>query len=145
MVRMAGDYIDAVSCVFCDDASRAGDVVYEDEHALVVLHEDWSVRGHAMVAAKRHVENVSDLAADEWLQVAQLFARTERVLLELTGADRAIVMKLGIATPHLHLHIYPLSAELDRAAVMLVINAETRVDRDEQFVAAVREHLTPRH
>jgi diadenosine tetraphosphate (Ap4A) HIT family hydrolase len=145
MVRMEADYIRAMTCVFCTDPSRAGDIVYDDDHALVVLHEDWSARGHAMVAAKRHVENVSDLAADEWAHLAQLFARTERVLLELTGADRAIVMKLGIATPHLHLHIYPVSAELDRAAVMRVVNAKTREARDEQFVASVRRHLTARH
>jgi histidine triad (HIT) family protein len=132
-------------CVFCTDPARAGDVVYDDEHALVVLHEDWSTLGHAIVAAKRHVENVSELPADEWSHIAQLFARTERLLLEVTGADRAIVMKLGIATPHLHLHIYPVSADLDRAAVMRIINAETRDARDEQFVATVRRHLTARH
>ena len=131
-----------MDCVFCTDASRAGDVVFEDEHAMVVLHEDWSVRGHAMVAARRHVENVSDLAADEWSHIAQLFARVERVLLRLTNAERAIVMKLGIATPHLHLHIYPLSAQLDRAAVMRIIDAETREERDAQFVENVRQALT---
>jgi diadenosine tetraphosphate (Ap4A) HIT family hydrolase len=142
MVRIAGDYIGAVECVFCTDAARAGDVVFEDEHAMVVLHEDWSVRGHAMVAARRHVENVSDLAAEEWAHIARLFARVERVLLRLTKTDRAIVMKLGIATPHLHLHVYPVSAALDRAAVMRVINAETREARDERFVANVRQVLT---
>jgi diadenosine tetraphosphate (Ap4A) HIT family hydrolase len=119
--------------------------VFEDEHSLVVLHDDWSVRGHAMVAARRHVENVSDLGADEWSHLAELFARTERVLLELTNADRAIVMKLGIATPHLHLHIYPVSASLDREQVMRVINAETRVQRDDAFVAEVHRRLTLRH
>jgi diadenosine tetraphosphate (Ap4A) HIT family hydrolase len=134
-----------MGCVFCEDASRAGEVVFDDEQSLVVLHDDWSVRGHAIVAAKRHVENISELAADEWSQLAELFARTERVLLELTNADRAIVMKLGIATPHLHLHIYPVRASLDRGEVMRIINAETRVERDEAFVAEVRRRLTLQH
>ena len=104
---------------------------------------DWAAqyRGHAMVVAKRHVENVSDLAAGEWAHIAALYARTERVLLELTNADRAIVMKLGIATPHLHLHIYPVSAKLDRAAVMRIIDAEVRADRDEAFVEELRRAL----
>lgn len=128
-------------CVFCSDPSRAGDVVFEDEHALVVLHEDWSCRGHAMVVAKRHVENVSDLTAAEWSHLSALYARAERLLLEVTRADRAIVLKLGIATPHLHLHIYPVSASLDRAAVMQIIDAKVREPRDQALVDAVRHAL----
>lgn len=134
-----------MACVFCTDPSRSGDVVFEDDTALVVLHDDWSVRGHAMIVAKRHVENVSDLGADEWARLAKLYATTERILLELTRADRAIIMKLGIATPHLHLHIYPVSAALDRAAVMRIIDAEMRAERDEAFVETVRRRLTEQH
>jgi len=66
---------------------------------------------------------------------------TERVLLEVTGSDRAILMKLGIATPHLHLHIYPVSASLDRRAVFDIIEAKTRVTRDEAFIENVRAQL----
>jgi len=50
-------------------------------------------------------------------------------------------MKLGIATPHLHLHIYPVSASLDRRAVFDIINAKTRVPRDEAFIENVRAQL----
>jgi len=70
--------------------------------------------------------------------------RAERVLLDATGADRAILMKLGIATPHLHLHIYPVSASLDRATVFAIIDGRTRVDRDERFTARVRDLLSRR-
>jgi diadenosine tetraphosphate (Ap4A) HIT family hydrolase len=129
------------ACVFCSDLSRAGDVVFEDHHALVVLHDDWACRGHAMVVAKRHVENVSDLTSAEWAHLSMLYARAERVLLDVARADRAIVMKLGIATPHLHLHIYPVSASLDRAAVMQIIDGKVREPRDEALVEAVRAAL----
>ena len=129
------------ACVFCSDPSRAGDVVYEDEHALVILHDDWACRGHAMVVAKRHVQNVSELAAEEWSQLSALYARAERALLAITQCERAIVMKLGIATPHLHLHIYPVRAATDRTAVMQIINAEVREPRDQSLVDAVRGAL----
>ena len=66
-------------------------------------------------------------------------------MLEATGVERAILMKLGIATPHLHLHIYPVSASLDRAAVFGIIDARTRVGRDEAFIARVRAALAARH
>ena len=104
----------------------------------MALHEDWAVRGHAMVIAKRHVENISDLSDDEAAHFTRVLRETERALLEITGADRAIILKLGIATPHLHVHIYPVSGELDRAAVFAIIDGKTRVARDEEFGRALR-------
>lgn len=133
-----------MTCVFCDDvpgAAGAPQIVFEDERVRVMLHDDWAVRGHAMVVWKRHVENVGDLTAEEAAHFARVHHRTERALLAATGAERAILLKLGIATPHLHLHVYPVSATLDRAAVMAVIDAKTREERDEGFVAEVRARL----
>jgi len=71
----------------------------------------------------------------------RVYRNAERVLLRLTGAERAVIVKLGIVTPHLHLHIYPVSSSLDRAAVMDIIEGRTRVARDEAFVAALRAAL----
>ncbi|HEX9984896.1 MAG TPA: HIT family protein [Thermoanaerobaculia bacterium] len=130
-------------CVLCDDPGATGDVVYEDDETAVVLHADWAVRGHAMVIARRHVENASQLEEAEWLQLARVWQRTERVLLELTRADRAIVMKLGIQTPHLHVHIYPVPAAASRGDVFDAIDAKTSVPRDERFVEACRQALNP--
>lgn len=138
---MAGDYIQRMECLFCTDVTGAGDVVFEDQRTWVVLHDDWSVRGHAMVVWKTHVENVSDLVPEDAAHFTRVHRRAERALLNATGAERAILMKLGIATPHLHLHIYPVSAALDRAAVMRIINGEVREARDEGFVGAVRRML----
>lgn len=127
-----------MECVFCTDVTRSGDVVFEDQRTWVVLHDDWSVRGHAMVVWKLHVENFSDLTAEDAAHFARVHRRAEKALLAVTGADRAILMKLGIATPHLHLHIYPVSASLGRDAVMRIIDGDTRAPRDDAFVEAVR-------
>jgi len=54
-------------------------------------------------------------------------------------------MKLGIATPHLHLHIYPVSASLDRADVMEIIDGRVRDSMDDRerqaFINELRERL----
>lgn len=127
-------------CVFCDDPHTAGDVVLDDPAALVLVHPDWATPGHLMVAAKQHVENLSDLAdANAFMAV---YRRTERAILDLTKTDRAIVMKLGIQTPHLHLHIYPVSASLDRAAVMEIIDAKVRHEPDDDLVRRLRVSLS---
>jgi len=131
-----------MTCLFCQDVHRAGDVIAEDARLWVVLHEDWAVRGHAMIVWKRHVENAADLALDDWLHFAATHHRVERALLDATGADRAVIMKLGIATPHLHVHVYPVAATLDRAAVMRIIDAKTGQPRDEALVTDLRARLS---
>jgi histidine triad (HIT) family protein len=131
-----------MACVLCTDPRAAGEVLFEDDHAFVLLHPDGSPRGHAMVVAKRHVENASGLEEDEWLHVARVFRRAERVLLELTNADRAVVMKLGIQTPHLHLHIYPVSNAATREDVFAAIDGKRGESYDAEFVAEVRSRLT---
>ena len=130
-----------MSCELCDAITKTGDVVFEDDRTAIVLHNDWSVRGHAMIVAKQHVENPSQLDADDWLHFARVWQRAERVLLELTGADRAVALKLGIFTPHLHVHLYPFSASADRATVFAAIDMKSREPRDEAFVACVRTAL----
>ena len=128
-----------MSCALC--GSPGGDLVYEDEQTRVVLHEDGSPRGHAMVIAKRHVENASDLDEEQWLHLARVWQRAERALLDATGADRAIILKLGILTPHLHVHIYPVSSNATRAEVFDAFDGKARTKRDEEFVEKVRKLL----
>lgn len=130
-----------MSCVFCNDPRAAGEVLFEDDRVLVILHEDWAVRGHAMVVWRAHVENVADLTVDEYAHFAAIHHRAERALLAATGADRAILLKLGIATPHLHLHIYPVSASLERSAVMEIIDGRVRDPFDQTLIDELRERL----
>ena len=130
-----------MSCVFCNDPRAAGEVLFEDDRVLVILHEDWAVRGHAMVVWKAHVENVADLTDGEHAHFSAVHHRAERALLAATRADRAILLKLGIVTPHLHLHIYPVSASLDRAAVMEIIDGHVRDAFDQTLIDELRERL----
>ena len=103
-----------MSCVFCTDVTRAGEVLSEDERSWVMRHP----QGQWMVVAKRHAENVSDLDEDEWLHLARVWHRAEKSLREQTRAERVMVMKLGIQTPHLHVHLFPFSAEATREEVL---------------------------
>ena len=130
-----------MTCTFCSDLSAARGLVFEDERVWVLLHPDWSPRGHAMVVAKRHVENASSLDEDEWLHLARVWRRAERAILDATGAERAIIFKLGILTPHLHIHIYPMSAAATREDVFAAIDGNVSDPRDETFVATIRNAL----
>ena len=130
----------AVACPLCADLNSL-DVVYDDGRCAVILHEDWAVRGHAMVVWKAHVENLADLNDADAAHLLRVERAAERILLGLTGTDRAIVMKLGIAVPHLHLHIYPATAMMTRADVFAAIDGKRREPSDSAFVTAVRDGL----
>ncbi len=139
---MAADYSDRVACIFCTNPTKVGSIVLEDERCWVLLHHDWSPRGHAMIVAKRHIENASDLDEAEWLHLARVWHRAERVLLDATGAERAIIFKLGILTPHLHVHIYPMSSQATRDDVFAAFDGEKSEEKDERFVARVSAELS---
>lgn len=138
---MTADYSDGVACVFCTNPAAVGSIVFEDERCRVLLHNDWSPRGHAMIVAKRHIENASDLDQEEWLHLARVWHRAERVLLDATGAERAILFKLGILTPHLHVHIYPMSSHATREDVFEAFDGKRREAKDDAFVVTVTERL----
>jgi diadenosine tetraphosphate (Ap4A) HIT family hydrolase len=133
--------MDIMSCELCDNIADTGDVVFEDEHTVVVLHNDWSIRGHAMIVAKQHVENPSDLYEDAWLHFARVWQKAERVLIEVTNADRVIALKLGLKTPHLHVHLYPVSEQTTRDEVFDIINMKVRAPRDEGLVLDTARRL----
>jgi len=130
-----------VACVFCTEPREAGEIDYEDFRVWVILHEDWAVRGHAMVVWRKHVENVADLTLDDYVHFAAVHHRAEGALLGITKADRAVLLKLVVATPHLHLHIYPVGAALGRDEVFEIIDGRVRAPYDDAFVAELRERL----
>jgi diadenosine tetraphosphate (Ap4A) HIT family hydrolase len=129
-----------MTCALCEEP--AGDIVFEDEWTRVILHEDGSPRGHAMIVSRQHVENASDLDEEELVHLTRVWHRAERALLEATGAERAIILKLGILTPHLHIHIYPVGSAATRDEVFAAIDGKVRTERDERFVEKVKRALS---
>lgn len=121
-----------MECTFCRQldsaAQRYEDLLFEDEQVFAFLHEDWSVLGHAVVVWKGHVENLSDLSPTELRQFMAAYHQIEKALLRGAEAVRAVVFKLGLMVPHLHLHIYPISASADRRQVMAAIDGQKQRD-----------------
>jgi diadenosine tetraphosphate (Ap4A) HIT family hydrolase len=132
-----------MACVLCERQESVGAIVFDDGRVLVILHDDWAVPGHALVVAREHVQNASALAdaAHFW----DVYGRAEAAILQVAGAERAMMLKLGIVVPHLHVHIYPTSAAASRAEVFAAFDGTTRAELSaadrEAFVAKVRERL----
>jgi len=132
-----------MACLLCERPESVGTIVFDDGRVIVILHDDWAVAGHALVVAREHVQNASALSdpAHFW----DVYGRAEAAILQVTGAERAMMLKLGIVVPHLHVHIYPMSAAADRGAVFAAFDGTSRADLSEEerkaFVEAVRQRL----
>jgi diadenosine tetraphosphate (Ap4A) HIT family hydrolase len=126
----------------CGDLTSVA--VWSDDRCTVLLHEDSAVAGHAMVVWREHVENFSSLFLEDALHFARVHHAAEAALLSVTGCERAVLLKLGIMTPHLHLHIYPVAASWDRAQVMAAIDGKVREERAAGFAEAVQMKMPRR-
>lgn len=117
-----------MDCLFCRQLEsgdhRSEDLLVEDEQVFAYLHQDWSVLGHSVVVWKSHVQNLSDLSPAALHHYMSTFQRIEKALLCATKAERAVIFKLGVMVPHLHLHIYPVPVSADRAQVMAAIEGQ---------------------
>jgi histidine triad (HIT) family protein len=132
------------ACPLCEaaiDPERAGMLLFEDDRLFAVLHEDWAVAGHAMLVWKDHRENLSDLDGPEAAHMMASLRRLEGAVLRATGAGRAILLKLGIQVPHLHLHLYPVSRDLDRQAVMRIIDGKVADQRSADERVELADHV----
>lgn len=135
------------TCILCppgDHEPALGRIVFEDDSLFVFLHHDWAVQGHAVVVWREHVENLSDLDSESTRHFTSVLHTAERMLLSVTGADRGILLKLGVMVPHLHMHIYPVGRELDRERVMRIIEGKERVERSEDEKAAFAAEVARR-
>lgn len=135
-----------MACILCDAPESVGTIVFDDERVLVLLHDDWAVAGHALVVARQHVQNASDLDPVDAAHFWDIYARAERAVLAASKCERAMMLKLGIVVPHLHVHIYPFAAAADRVAVFAAFDGKTRAElsgtQREAFVEAVRRSLS---
>lgn len=130
-----------MSCSLCEvSTGSAGEVLFRNDFATVLVSDDWAVAGHLVVVAASHVENSGELPPAEFYGFFDVFRAAERALLSVLEVERVMVMKLGIAVPHLHHHLYPFSAAATREEVFAAIDAKQCVD----LPAADRERLVER-
>lgn len=129
-----------MSCPLCETL-RGDQPLFRTDHAAVVIHDDWAVVPHLVVVSTVHVENSAELSRPAFDGFFALFRAAETALLRDLGADRVIVMKLGLAVPHLHHHLYPFSSSASRDDVMRAINMQVRHEPDSAMKQQIRERL----
>ncbi len=101
-----------MDCIFCRivRGELAAEVVYEDDHYLVIMDHRPVQRGHCLVLPKRHIQTLHDLddAADSafFRLVKQTSLAVEKAL-SAEGTLVAINTGVDQSVPHLHAHVIP--------------------------------------
>jgi histidine triad (HIT) family protein len=98
------------SCRFCEIASHANYVVFEDELSIAFLDYRPLFIGHTLLIPKAHYETLVDLPAASvgpFFTNVQLLASAIEKAMEAEGSFVAINNRVSQSVPHLHVHIVP--------------------------------------
>ena len=98
------------SCRFCQIASHANYVVFEDPLSIAFLDYRPLFIGHTLLIPKAHVETLEDLPKDAlgpFFANVQLLARAVEQAMQAEGSFVAINNRVSQSVPHLHVHIVP--------------------------------------
>lgn len=92
-------------CDLCDGVG--GELLWQDDLCRVVLVDDADYPGFCRVILKRHVAEMTDLAAAERERLMQVVFATEAAVREVIQPDKVNLASLGNVVPHLHWHVIP--------------------------------------
>ena len=136
-----------MTCLFCNITSeiKAQGLLYEDDLTLVILDQDWAVKGHTLVIFKKHIVNLSELKILEYLHLMKVLYQIEKMLLQLLSADKSVILKSGGLQSHLHFHIYPVNKDTSWTRLKEIFDKKIRYNftqaEKEELIAQIRSKL----
>jgi histidine triad (HIT) family protein len=98
------------SCRFCQIASHANYIVFEDDLSIAFLDYKPLFIGHTILIPKAHFETLADLPKEllaPFFANVQLLARAVEHAMSAEGSFIAINNRVSQSVPHLHVHIVP--------------------------------------
>jgi len=97
-------------CRFCQIASHANYVVFEDQLSIAFLDYKPLFIGHTILIPKAHFETLADLPKEllaPFFANVQSLARAVEHAMSAEGSFIAINNRVSQSVPHLHVHIVP--------------------------------------
>ncbi len=103
-------------CIFCRIAAGKAPayVVHQDDRTMAFMDINPAARGHTLVIAKNHAQNIFEIPADDLtavIKTAQKVARAVNAVLVPQGMNLLQSNGPGAAqsVPHFHIHVLPRS------------------------------------
>jgi diadenosine tetraphosphate (Ap4A) HIT family hydrolase len=135
----------------------------ETEHTTIEQSSGYRIPGYLIVQPKAPCTRVGELSADQAADLFSCISKAESLVLEIIKPGRVYVMKFAEMNPQVHFHIFPRTAEIEKAYLLEVddktpingarmtdwawMNHESLGHTDaeiETFVAAARDWLDRR-
>lgn len=131
-------------CVFCKIIS--GDIpsftIYEDELFKVILDRFPASKGHMLIVAKEHFEDVFSMPEQTSKALYPLVQQMAKLLKEKFDVDGInIVQNNGLAAGqsvfHFHLHLVP-RYENDKLILNQTVNSDTTIEELQEVAALLK-------
>jgi diadenosine tetraphosphate (Ap4A) HIT family hydrolase len=145
--QLLGGEEGCVLCVLANGGAVPAPLV-ETEQATVLLDRFARRRGHLLVVSKIHVENVSEIRPELYLEVQRLVYDSMRALDSALHPVQIFTAVLGATVPvpmsfaHFHAHVIPVYESDERARPARVLSwSEGVVVYDDAEASALREEI----
>lgn len=89
------------------DREIPAEIIYEDEHTIVIPDRFPSMLGQLVVITKRPVPYVFDLSNDEYVALMNTTKKMAKALDVVYSTLRTCVVVEGFEVPHVHVRLYP--------------------------------------
>ncbi|MBU0662841.1 MAG: HIT family protein [Candidatus Diapherotrites archaeon] len=101
-------------CIFCKiiEGEIPSDKIYEDEQTFAFLDIAPTTKGHALIVAKNHAENIEAVSEDDLCAMAATVKKIGKAIMDALGVEGYNVIinnrkAAGQVVPHVHFHIIP--------------------------------------
>lgn len=127
-----------MDCLFCKIAG--GEIpnytVYEDKYALAFLDIHPCSKGHAVVIAKKHFEDLSKMPEHDFIKFSDALLHAIKRIEDVLHPDGVNIginngPAAGQAVPHVHWHIIPRWTNDGGGSIHSIIRAGEGVDVKE--------------
>jgi histidine triad (HIT) family protein len=134
----------SASCKFCQIASHANYIVFEDDLSVAFLDYRPLFVGHTLLVPKAHYETLADLPgelAGPFFTNVQLLTRAVEQGMQAEGSFVAINNRVSQSVPHLHVHIVPRRKKDGLRGFFWPRQAHPEEAQMQRAQAAIREAL----
>lgn len=114
------------ACPFCNAGVIDKQLVFENQH-LMVLHDNAPIiKGHLLIIPKRHVAKAHELSPEEWAQFAKTLPQVVNVFREALNTDQYLLLEkngpyAGQTVSHAHFHAIPIPCHTIEDSVKITL------------------------
>ena len=119
------------------DREIPAEIIYEDEHTIVIPDRFPSMLGQLVIINKRPVPYIFDLTNQEYEALMSTTKRVAKALDLVYETLRTCVVVEGFEVPHVHVRLYPCRTE----ELVLKPRAEAGDEELKITATAIREKL----